>query len=353
MSSTINGVRSNQVSESVGDGPEVHDKKPIRPPKRHTDMTHLEQADTRARGGGEPPPTFPNTASEEGHAPTKTQEQIDFETRTQERNAIIKGNAEIAESNRKLNEQIALSTTVKGHLEQLAMIGDLSASFTRGELNDFTNSATLSPEIKAAARWLLSQSDADLAALGLRKGEGGVTKESINIALAALEVKIPALQAQLRPETPVPGEPPRPNSAPNPSTGGTDGPSPGSAGSPAPANSAPPKPTETREQLEARVFANLKKVPPFHSDAPTAEGRMEDAVMHLQDCTNALNDDLVAATMKDPPNQGEIMMIQQRMQALQNALSALMEMQKQRHEMQSNMSKMFNEMAMTSIRNMR
>lgn len=289
-------------------------------------------------------------AAEQGHGTPPTPAQLEFERKAKEREDIIKQNASIAESNRNLNAQIAKAETAKTHLSALANIWDISASFTRGELNDFTNSATLSAEIKDAARWLLSQSDADLAALGLQKGEGGVTKESINTALAALQAKIPELKAQIRPELPVPGEPVPPlvaNQNPSSSTNSSTGTN-GSGGT---GNTSGPK--ETSAQVEARVFENYKKVGPFSSDATSAEGRLQDATGHVQKGIDALQNDLIAASTKEPPNQAEIMMIQNKMQQLQNALSALMQMMKQQQEMQSNMSKMFSEMASSAIRNMR
>lgn len=99
------------------------------------------------------------------------------------------------------------------------------------------------------------------------------------------------------------------------------------------------------------MFENYGKLGPFTTDAATSEGRLEAGANYIQKGLDALNDDLVKATLSG--NQGEIMMVQNKIQKMQAGLSALMQMMKQQQEMLSNMSKMFNEMAMSSIRNMR
>lgn len=295
------------------------------------------------------------SAKEDGHGggtvdkspPAPSAAQLEFERKTKEREDVIKQNTAIKESNSNLNTQIGKLETAKTHLTALANIFDISASFTKGELNDFANSMFLSAETKAAARWLLAQDDAALAALGLKKNEGGVTKESINAALGAMEGKIADLKAQIRPELPVPGEPtPPPSSSTNPSTGtgGTTGPG-GTSGS--------GQTQETGAEFDARVFGNYKKVPPFSSNATSPEGRLQDAGSYIQKGLDALQEDLIAASTKSPPNQGEIMAIQNKMQQVQSAFAAVMQMMKQLQEMQSNMSKMFNDMAAAAIRNMR
>lgn len=300
------------------------------------------------------PTTIKPSPTEQGHGTPPTPAQLEFERKAKEREDIIKQNGAIKESNRDLNAQIGKAETAKTHLSALANIWDISASFTRGELNDFTNSATLSAEIKAAARWLLSQSDADLAALGLRKGEGGVTKDSINTVLGSLEGKIADLRAQIRPEPPVPGEPvppPASNQTPTSSTNsstGTNGAS-GNSGAAQPEGAKPP--TQTKEEFRAKALANSNKVPEFESTATTGEGRMQDGLQHCQNKLDALQVDLAEAAARG--DQGAISLINAEIAKFQAGLSALMQMLKQQQEMQSNMSKMFNEMASSAIRNMR
>ncbi|MDP1917761.1 MAG: hypothetical protein Q8L14_16075 [Myxococcales bacterium] len=304
------------------------------------------------------PSTIKPSATEQGHGTPPTPAQLEFERKAKEREDIIKQNASIKESNRDLNAQIGKAETAKSHLSALANVWDLSASFTRAELNDYTNSATLSPEIKAAARWLLSQSDADLAALGLRKGEGGVTKDSINTVLGSLEGKISDLRAQIRPELPVPGEPvpppasnQNPTSSTNSSTGtnNTNGTNTSESGGAASTDSK--QPAQTGAEFRAKALANSNKVPDFVSTATTGEGRMQDGLQHCQNKLDALQTDLADAAARG--DQGAISIINAEIAKFQAGLSALMQMLKQQQEMQSNMSKMFNEMASSAIRNMR
>lgn len=261
------------------------------------------------------PSTIKPSPTEQGHGTPPPPAQLEFERKTKEREDIIKQNASITESNRNLNAQIGKAETAKTHLSALANVWDLSASFTRAELNDYTNSATLSPEIKAAARWLLSQSDADLAALGLRKGEGGVTKDSINTVLGSLEGKISDLRAQIRPELPVPGEPvpppasnQNPTSSTNSSTGtnNTNGTNNTSESSGAGSTDAK-QPAQTGAEFRAKALANSNKVPDFVSTATTGEGRMQDGLQHCQNKLDALQTDLAEAAARG--DQGAISII--------------------------------------------
>ncbi|MDP3503707.1 MAG: hypothetical protein Q8S33_25450 [Myxococcales bacterium] len=319
--------------------------RPVSEPTTNSTQTYSGDGNRSGSGGVAGPGSLQQgAAAEQGHADatgsTPTAAQLEFARKTKEREDTIKQNASIKESNRDLNEQIRRAETTKTHLSALSQVWDLSASFTRGELNDFTNSATLSPEIKAAARWLLSQSDADLAALGLKKGAGGVTKESISTALAGLEAKLPELRAQIRPELPVPGEPvppATPTTSTSPSTG-TDGPN-------------APAPQKTPEQANAEMYPNASQVPPFSSTAATGEGRMLDASAHLQNKLDAMEKDLAIAAANG--NQAAMTAISAQIAKLQAGMTALMQMLKQRQEMESNMSKMFSEMASSAIRNMR
>lgn len=290
------------------------------------------------------------TSSATGSAPSAA--QLEFERKAKEREDVIKQNAAIKESNRGLNGEIGKAQTAMTHLSALANVVDISASFTRGELNDFANSLTLSPETKAAARWLLAQSDADLAALGLRKGEGGVTKESINAVLGSLGIKIADLQSQIRSELPVPGEPPPPP-APTTSQNGSTG-TPTTGGTPSPTSSGATGAganNQTGEEFRAKSLKNSNAVPPFSTNAATGEGRMQDGLKYTQDKLEALQADLTEAAARG--DQGAIALINAEIAKYQAGLSALMQMLKQMQEMQSNMSKMFSEMASSAIRNMR
>lgn len=78
---------------------------------------------------------------------------------------------------------------------------------------------------------------------------------------------------------------------------------------------------------------------------------MQDGANHLQKSLDALEKDLAAAAAKG--DQAAMTAINNKISKLQAGMSALMQMMKQRQEMESNMAKMFSEMAMSSIRNMR
>jgi hypothetical protein len=99
------------------------------------------------------------------------------------------------------------------------------------------------------------------------------------------------------------------------------------------------------------MFPSFSQLPPFSSSATTGEGRMLDATAHLQTSLDALEKDLAAAAAKG--DQGAMTAINAKIAKFQAGMSALMQMMKQRQEMESNMSKMFSEMASSAIRNMR
>ncbi len=78
---------------------------------------------------------------------------------------------------------------------------------------------------------------------------------------------------------------------------------------------------------------------------------MLDASKHLQTTLDALEKDLAIAAASG--NQGAMTSINSKIAKFQAGMSALMQMMKQQQEMLSNMSKMYSEMASSSIRNMR
>lgn len=154
---------------------------------------------------------------------------------------------------------------------------------------------------------------------------------------------------------PHPGAPPTPPSPPgqSPETSrsaatGAPGAQGGTTTPSTPPATTPPK---TPEQANAEMFPSFSQLPSFSSAAPTGEGRMLDATVHLQKSLDALEQDLAAAAAKG--DQASMTAINNKVAKFQAGMSALMQMMKQRQEMESNMSKMFSEMAMSSIRNMR
>lgn len=126
-------------------------------------------------------------------------------------------------------------------------------------------------------------------------------------------------------------------------TGGTST----SNGTGATGNNKPVDPSD----FEKTAMATYLALPPFSSNATTGEGRMQDGMQHLQGGMEALEKDLAVAASKG--DQAAITRINSQMQKLQAGVTALMTMLKQRQELESNMAKMFSEMAMSSIRNMR
>ena len=78
---------------------------------------------------------------------------------------------------------------------------------------------------------------------------------------------------------------------------------------------------------------------------------MQDGLQYCQNKLEALQSDLASAAARG--DQGAISLINSEIAKFQAGLSALMQMMKQQQEMQSNMSKMFNDMAAAAIRNMR
>jgi hypothetical protein len=305
-------------------------------------------------------------------APQKTPEQLereaameDFNQLKKERAEVINTNKDINKGNKAIDDKVAFLEGAKTHLNELTLTWDLDGSFTAHELNDHAGNM-VNAGLRAAARWLKGLTAEQLSMLGLEKGPNGYRKSDMQSALGSLDRKITEFKNQkqellevppepVRPtfqqsRTPPPTQAPPPAGTPPPGAGTTPPPT-GTAPGTAPTTPPATAPKETKEQLEARVFENYGKLGPFTTDAATSEGRLEAGANYIQKGLDALNDDLVKATLSG--NQGEIMMVQNKIQKMQAGLSALMQMMKQQQEMLSNMSKMFNEMAMSSIRNMR
>lgn len=296
-------------------------------------------------------------ALEQGHATGPTAEQkarAEWETKKAVFDAAKATNAP-------LDARIAELTQQKTHLETLFNSGQLKGDgvLTWKELEWLAQNGTA--EQKTAAQWM-KDNKADFWD-SMEKastkfdvdGTANVNGEPVGRGLSwsgfvAKNAEMDGYISQVRAQkVPMPADPgPAPGGSLATSQSASTG---GPTTTEGTGNTAGSK--ETRDQVEGRVFENYKKVGPFSSNATSAEGRLQDATGHVQKGIDALQNDLIAASTKEPPNQAEIMMIQNKMQQLQNALSALMQMMKQQQEMQSNMSKMFSEMASSAIRNMR
>ncbi len=297
-------------------------------------------------------------ALEQGHATGPTAEQkarAEWETKKAAFDAAKATNAP-------LDARIAELTQQKTHLETLFNSGQLKGDgvLTWKELEWLAQNGT--SEQKTAAQWMKdnkadfwdsmekASTKFDVDGTANLNGEPvgrGVSWSGFVAKNAEMDGYISQVRSQKKPMPADPGPAPG-GSAASSQSASTQA---GSTGGPTSTEGTGAR--ETRAQVEARVFENYQKVGPFSSDATSPEGRLQDATSHVQKGIDALQDDLIAASTKTPPNQAEIMMIQNKMQQVQNAMSALMQMLKQQQEMQSNMSKMFSEMASSAIRNMR
>ncbi|MER2563089.1 MAG: hypothetical protein ABTQ32_20345 [Myxococcaceae bacterium] len=105
----------------------------------------------------------------------------------------------------------------------------------------------------------------------------------------------------------------------------------------------------TNSSASTGATSNLNSVPPFSSASDTGEGRLLDGIDHLQAEMDALEKDIVAC--KDNPAQMQA--LNNKYTKLQTAQSMLMQLLKQRNEMMNNIQKMYSDMAMSAVRNMR
>lgn len=323
--------------------------------------------DGHRAGSTNPSPSAADLAAAEAKA------KFDREVAAHEN--AVKTNLDVKTHNAGVDKEVKKWTDLKSAVDTLANMKwdlvELDGVITDAEMAKIASNAP-SP-YKEAAQLLLA--NPEVMAMWPKVNGGflglspcvGFTMSPSGL-LVELQKRANNAENTRRTEVPVPPHPgnlpaPSPSSDRSPAVGGPptqNPPTPG--GTPPPPNgSTPPSgpgatppataPKETEAELKQRVFKKFNQLPPFSTDAKSAEGRMEDGVNYLQKGLDALNDDLVAATLSG--NQGEIMMIQNKIQKMQAGLSALMQMMKQQQEMLSNMSKMFNEMAMSSIRNMR
>lgn len=267
-------------------------------------------------------------------------------------------------TNDSADSQIAARQDQKKHLGVLYASGQMGEGvLTWKELEYLRDHG--SEEEKAAANWMI-QNKADF----WDSMEKGTTTFDVNGVpnlngeplcqgpnRKAFQDKVEELDRYiaeaLASKVPLPANPGPAPSSPSSSSQATTGAGTGTNGTGGTSGTSTGQTQATSADVDARVFGNYKKVPPFSSSATSPEGRLQDAGSHIQKGIDALQEDLIAASTKSPPNQAEIMMIQNKMQQVQSAFAAVMQMMKQLQEMQSNMSKMFSDMAASAIRNMR
>lgn len=304
-----------------------------------------------------------SSEAEQGHAAPPTPEQkayqqalAKYEAALDKHNAALEQNKAIDVENKPLAQKAEFFDKMRESLLKVASHGLAGDSYiSKQELTDLLASSDAGQRV--AAEFLLANWDA-IPAPKYSDWGGGMNANEMRQWATTCGKEAESWRKQMKPHVSVPqhpGSPPPPpgsaQSSSSASTGRTDSPNQPRAteGTKEPS----PGTKETAAQAEARILSNYKGVGPFSSNATTAEGRMQDAMAHVQKGIDALQLDLVAASTKDPVNQAEVMMIQNKMQQIQNALSALMQMMKQQQETNSNMSKMFSDMAMSAIRNMR
>jgi hypothetical protein len=292
-----------------------------------------------------PSTTKPSTteqaaAAEQGHATGPTPEQQ---------------NAAIRASNAPIEASIAELEMQQKHLQKL-FSHDLAKGdgvLTQGELQWLATAST-SPAQKEAALWLLSRPDI-YASLpkrwtlfggdGATAGVGGTGLDiyASSIFVADLASQIAAKKKTLKPLIDVPAP-----AVPSPGAGST--PPDGTTNTPPTTSQPPATPTPPNGNAPASSNPLVPEKKPFSS---TAEGeqRMLEASGHIQDELDRFTSALANASAKG--DQGAIAEINQHMTKLQAGMSAIMQMLKQLNEMQSNMAKMYSEMAMSAVRNMR
>lgn len=330
-----------------------------------TPITILERAPLLERIASQALSTYSATGSEQGHATGLTPEQQRYQEAVDARNAIIAENKEIKAANENINRQVTELERVKSNLDLLSGVIHSNTVFTSQDLSNIANDPLQTQAIREAARWMLGLSREQMNQYGIETANGllpftnGVSKQSMAAVSGKLQNQIAELKAGLRPEKEVPPDPSQPNSSSSPSTtntsssgstgsGGTSGTG-GTSGS-APTDGSKP-PQTTPDEFRAKALENSNKVPAFSSSATTGEGRMQDGLQYCQNKLEALQSDLASAAARG--DQGAISLINSEIAKFQAGLSALMQMMKQQQEVQSNMSKMFNDMAAAAIRNMR
>lgn len=273
-------------------------------------------------------------------------------------------NAEIDRANAPKQKQVDLYTRLDAAILKVTSHAKAGDSYlSRQEVLDLLQSSD--PQQIDAAQLILDHWHTIPAPKHADWG-GGMNTNEMRQAASVLRQRATALRDSMDQRVtvpPHPGEappmPPPPGSTQSASTGTTTTPT-----TPVPAKEPQaetasttetvkpqPKPEPTPEEFRAKALTNSNKVPAFSSSAISAEGRMQDGVKYCQNKLDALQDDLVAAAAKG--DQGAIALINSEISKFQAGLSALMQMLKQRQESESNMAKMFNEMSMSAIRNMR
>lgn len=319
------------------------------------------------------PSTIKPGVQEQGHG-TDSAALADFDAKQKKyeadvaaRNSILSENAKIRGENAGITGLIDETDRAIRDLDALmAHVDFRDCHFSKGEL---VNLAAKSTTVREAAQWLLTKWEQ------LPKNVfGDLSAEALLGYQAMLRNAKGDLQKRLKPELAVPPEPTqpvspgvKPPSTPPPpgqpastsqaSTGATNSSgtnsSTGSNGSPATGSTSGTNNAAGSGQTGATAgtsaTANLDAVPAFTSTGTTGEARLLDGIDHCQAQLDALEKDITAC--KDNPAQMQA--LNNKYTKLQTAQSMLMQLLKQRTEMMNNIQKMYSEMAMSAVRNMR
>lgn len=336
----------------------------------YTSIKMTQPAGADARNEGFSSNSAASTATG-ANAPPKTPEQQDwedrmkdYEARSKERTDALQLNREIDKENKQIDSDVAFLEGAKPHLDFFARVLDLDSLFTADERVGYGGHPD--PSVRAAAQWLHGLNADQLRLLGITKrSDGSFARSDLSRALGAIDQKVNQLKLQKREPVEVPPQPERPaRTTQNPSVGtppggtqppGTNPPPttnppistnpPGNATPPAPDPAAGPKPPNA----EGSKHPYLDAIPPFSSNATTGEGRLLDAIDNMQARMDALEKDMAAAG----DNPGLMQRLNAMYTKMNTAMSMFTQLLKQRTEMMNNMQKMYSEMAMSAIRNMR
>lgn len=275
----------------------------------------------RTSSGGPPPPPGNFGSSVGGTSAAAAQQPAD-------------PNAQLSRQHADLDQQIAFNSQMKDALMKVTTHGLAGDTYlSKQELLDL--SASSDPAQRAAAEFILKNWDRlpvpKYAAWG-----GGMNTNEMRAAAMQVGALVDQLQEQKRKLAPLP--------ASSPTTGGTPATSSSAqTATGATTDATPPKPAEGSKTPE------LDKVPPFRSTAEAGEGRLTDAIDHMQLKMDALEKDMAAAG----DNPALLHRLNAEYQKMQSAQSMFMQLLKQRSEMMNSISKLYSDMAMSSIRNMR
>jgi hypothetical protein len=266
----------------------------------------------------------------------------------------VKTNSEVKTHNAKVDEEVKKWNDLKAAVDTLSNIKwdcvELDFAITWAEMKHIAERGA-SPYKEAAQLVMLNQEVMDMWP---KTARGFFSMSSANL-LVELQRRSNAAAGTKRDEVPVPPHPGNPpTSGGNANVGGppTQNPPPGASPTPGggvsptppPGSETTPKPPSTDSKTPA-----LDAVPPYNSKATTGEGRLLDAIDNMQARMDALEKDMAAA--------GDNPALMQRLNAMytkmNTAMSMFTQLLKQRTEMMNNMQKMYSEMAMSAIRNMR